>query len=135
MEASDKPREGTMAATVMKWVVAFLVGLSLAWGASVALRYAIRDEVVENAIRNYEQGKPPFEQSMGSRLADIRIEHFRHEIERRNVMRRFDAAHSLPINFAVRLASFLMDPINVALTIVFALVAATIYSRLARLRH
>jgi len=124
-----------MAARVMKWVVAFLVGLSLAWGASAALIYGLRDEVVEKAIRNYEQGKPPFEQSMDSRLADIRIEHFRREIERRNVIRRFEAAHSLPINLAVRLSSFLMAPINVALTLVFTIVAAAIYSRLARLGH
>lgn len=100
-------------------VCALMIGLMLAWAASRALGYALEPP----EIRNYVPGKPLFDRPVTEEYAREVSAELREKIDREGVIRRFDAAHSFPVIVATDLLAFLLDPINLAMAIVFSLLA------------
>ena len=96
-------------------LISLFVGLTIAWGASTALRYSI--EAPE--IRNYTPGQPLFTHPVTEGYARVVGEQLRAKLDREATIRRFENSASLPVVVSTRLLGFLFDPINLALTGLF----------------
>ena len=67
---------------------------------------------------------------MGVHLSDALIEAKQKEIERRNILSRYENAHSWPVNFGTELISGLLDPVNAATAFVPGLGEEALLARL-----
>jgi hypothetical protein len=104
--------------------VSFLVvGILLAQLTGAGLSYML--EAPE--IRNYEAGRPIFDHPVTQSYAAIVKRQLAEKIERQSIIRRNLAQHFMITNLMLRSLGFLLDPINLALTVIFTLLACFAY--------
>jgi hypothetical protein len=115
--------EGTSMRKAVVWLTCLLIGMAVAWPISRMIKYALEPE----EIRNYQPGKPLFTHPVPEAYAQMVGERLRRKLRDESIMQRFDDSYSLPVRLGTRVIAFLIDPINLLMTIGFAAIAFVVY--------
>jgi hypothetical protein len=107
---------------------ALVVGLSLAIITSDWIGYALEGQEVRSCVATGRIGDKP----MPEAIAKLIGEQCREDIERNNIILRFERAHSWPVNLAARSLAFLLDPIRFFPAVLFSTAFAVFFLRAIR---
>lgn len=104
---------------------AIVLGIAIAWGVSSAARYSLE----EPEMRNCGTDRPLFFRPLPEVQARSIGEACHARIDREIVIRRFERAHSVPVVAIARVVAFLVDPINLVLTVCCTVVILVAWRR------